>query len=218
MKVSPRFATLLVLPALALGVGLLSGCHPAAAEPAFSGHELYDACKSCHKVGGEGDITLGAPQIAGLPASYVATQLKNFRTGMRGAHPDDYEGLRMRPMSRQMKNDEEVAIVTDYVSKMKAGKVTPTLSGGNVEAGKATYALCATCHGPAGLGMETTHAPPLAGQADWYIVAQLKKFKAGMRGTMAGDTMGATMRPMSMTIPDEQAMKNVAAYIATFPR
>ena len=215
MNVSPRFATLIVL---SLGAGILSGCHPAAAEPAFSGHELYDSCKSCHKVGGEGDITLAAPAIAGLPATYVERQLNNFRTGMRGAHPDDYEGLRMRPMSRQMANEQEVGIVTQYVSTMKANRLAATLHGGDAAAGKNTYALCAACHGVSGQGNEQLKAPPLAGQADWYLVSQMKKFKAGIRGTAVGDTMGAQMRPMAMTIPDEQGMKNVAAYIATFPR
>ena len=218
MNASPRFPTLTVVPALLLAGGLLSACHPSAAEPAFSGSELYDSCKACHRVGGEGDLTLAAPAIAGLPASYVERQLNNFRTGMRGAHPDDYEGLRMRPMSRQMANEQEVAIVTRYVSTMKANKVAPTLTGGNAEAGKATYAVCLACHGPTGLGNEQLKAPPLAGQADWYLVSQMKKFKSGIRGTATGDTMGAQMRPMAMTIPDEQGMKNVAAYIATFPR
>lgn len=218
MNVSPRFSPLTAVPVLLLAGGLLSGCHPANAEAAYSGHELYESCKACHKVGGEGDVTLAAPAIAGMPAQYVERQLNNFRTGMRGAHPDDFEGLRMRPMSRQMNSEQEVAAVTRYVSSMKPTRAAPSLSGGNAEAGKATYAVCAACHGPAGQGMEALKTPPLAGQADWYIVSQLKKFKAGIRGTAGGDAMGAQMRPMAMTIPDEQGMKNVAAYIATFPR
>jgi cytochrome c553 len=209
-----RFATLLVL--LLCGA-LLAGCHPAAAQPPMSGHELYDSCKSCHKEGGQGDVTLAAPAIGGLPGWYVDAQLRKFRTGLRGAHPDDYEGLRMRPMSRQMANEQELATVTQYVAAMKPSKVAATL-GGDAEAGKATYALCTACHGGTGLGNEALKAPPLAGQADWYLVSQMKKFKSGIRGSAAGDVMGAQMMPMAKTLPDEQSMKNVAAYISTFSR
>lgn len=202
---------------LLVGAAFLAGCHPTGANQAFSGHELYDSCKSCHKEGGQGDVTLAAPAIAGLPSWYVNSQLNSFRTGMRGAHPDDYEGLRMRPMSRQMANDQEIGIVTTYVAGLKPVKVAATL-GGDAEAGKTTYAVCGACHGLAGQGNVQLKAPPLAGQADWYVVSQLKKFKSGIRGAMPGDTMGAQMRPMAMTLTDEQSMKNVAAYIATFPR
>ncbi|MEE8157339.1 MAG: c-type cytochrome, partial [Gammaproteobacteria bacterium] len=57
--------------------------------------------------------------------------------------------------------------------------------------------------------------PALAGQHDWYTVRQLQYFKDGIRGTASGDTFGAQMRPMAMTLADEQAMKDVAAYINT---
>ena len=116
-----------------------------------------------------------------------------------------------------MANEREVATITQYVAGMKPTRAAPSMTG-DAEAGKAAYAVCGACHGQGGLGNEQLKAPPLAGQADWYLVSQMKKFKSGIRGAAPGDTMGATMRPMAMTMPDEQAMKNVAAYIATFPR
>jgi cytochrome c oxidase subunit 2 len=45
------------------------------------------------------------------------------------------------------------------------------------------------------------------------VVRQLQNFKAGIRGTHPEDINGQTMRPMSMTLADEKAMKDVAAYI-----
>jgi cytochrome c553 len=51
---------------------------------------------------------------------------------------------------------------------------------------------------------------------DWYIVRQLKNFKSGARGTKAGDTYGMQMRPMAMTLANDEVINNVAAYIATF--
>ena len=37
--------------------------------------------------------------------------------------------------------------------------------------------------------------------------------EAGVRGAKPGDTYGALMRPMSLTLPDEQALKDVIAYV-----
>jgi hypothetical protein len=46
----------------------------------------------------------------------------------------------------------------------------------------------------------------------------LKKFKAGVRGTNALDTSGALMRPMSQTLVDDQAVKDVVAYIVSLQK
>jgi cytochrome c553 len=62
--------------------------------------------------------------------------------------------------------------------------------------------------------MEQLKAPPLTHASDWYLLAQLQKFKEGHRG-LAGDMEGATMRPQVAMLPDEQAMKDVVQYIAT---
>ena len=91
----------------------------------------------------------------------------------------------MRPMSRQMANEKELAAVTAYVSGLKAMRVAPTL-GGDVEKGKTSYAVCGACHGPTGQGNPQLKAPPLAGQADLYLVSQMKKFKTGIRGQEIG--------------------------------
>lgn len=210
---------LLALLGAAVTAGLFGGCiKPDGAAPPLSGKELFASCSSCHGVGGEGNPTLAAPSIAGLPAWYVESQLVKFRTGVRGAHPDDLEGLRMRPMSRQMKDEAEVKRVSEYVASLPAPKAVKTLTDGDATAGASAYATCLACHGPAGLGNEALKAPPIAGQSDWYLLAQLKKFKDGVRGTNPKDVTGAQMRPMAMTLADEKAMKNVVAHIATFSR
>lgn len=204
--------------AIAAAVFTASACtwtQPEGAEPAIAGAELFRACTACHGHNGEGNAEVQAPSIAGLPQWYVETQLKKFRTGMRGAHPDDYEGLRMRPMSRQMMNPGEIAEVAKYVSSLSPVKSPHGLTGGDEKAGAASFAVCVACHGDHGQGNEQQHAPPLTKQPDWYLFAQLKKFKAGIRG-QPSDTVGAGMRAMSLTLTDEKAMKNVVAYISTF--
>ena len=59
------------------------------------------------------------------------------------------------------------------------------------------------------------NGPRLSGQHDWYLVRQLQNFKSGIRGGDSKDAFGAQMRPMAALLADEQAMKDIAAYIAT---
>ena len=51
--------------------------------------------------------------------------------------------------------------------------------------------------------------------SDWYLVIQLEKFRTGLRGRHPDDIYGAQMVPFSMTLPDEEAMRDVVAYINT---
>lgn len=196
------------------------GCStkPEGAREVLPGNQLFAACISCHGESGEGNVKVGAPAIAGLPAWYVEAQLTKFRTGLRGYHPDDVEGLRMRPMARQMMNDGEVKSVAAHVASLPRKLQAPTLKGGDATLGATAFATCQACHGANGMGNEQMKAPPIAGQADWYLLAQLKKFKAGVRGANPKDTAGGTMRPMAMTLADEQAMKNVLAHVATLAK
>jgi cytochrome c553 len=202
------------------GVSLVcaSGCRPDGAKKPLPGNELYAACTSCHGADGYGQENIAAPAIAGLPAWYVEAQLTKFRTGVRGAHPDDLEGLRMRPMSRQMMDEGEVKSVAAYVASMPSKKQAPTVKGGDASAGAAAYATCLACHGPDGKGNQALNAPPIVGQHDWYLVSQLHKFKKGIRGANPKDVTGGQMRPMSMTLADDQAIKNVVAHIDTLSK
>jgi cytochrome c oxidase subunit 2 len=77
------------------------------------------------------------------------------------------------------------------------------------------FALCGACYGLDGKGVETLKAPGLVNEADWYSVAQLKSLRSGMRGTHQSDLTGMQMRPMSPTLLDDQALRDVAAYIRT---
>jgi cytochrome c553 len=59
-------------------------------------------------------------------------------------------------------------------------------------------------------------SPPLVGRQDWYLLAELRKFKSLHRGSVTGDEKGAKMVQMAtLFIEDEAAMKNVVSYILT---
>lgn len=177
------------------------------------GREIYDTCVPCHGEGGGGSHVLGAPAIAGLPQWYLQNQLTNFQKSMRGNHPDDREGARMRPMARSLHRKGDIESVSEYVSKLTPVAQASTMHGGDPAAGEARFALCATCHGADAKGNKDMGAPALAGQADWYMYSQLQKFKNGMRGTHPEDVFGMQMAAMSQTLEDTTAMKDVVSYV-----
>jgi len=120
-------------------------------------------------------------------------------------------------MARTLATDADVANVAAYVATL-APTAPPATLQGDATRGSQLFVPCTACHGPDGKGLEALKAPALVNQADWYIVAQLKSFRAGMRGTDPSDITGLQMRPMSLTLPDEQALLDVAAYIGTLPK
>jgi cytochrome c oxidase subunit 2 len=94
---------------------------------------------------------------------------------------------------------------------------TQALAAADPAAGAAQYAVCMVCHGPAGEGNQALNAPQLAGQQAWYLQRQLNNFRAGIRGAHEQDTFGAQMRAFAAMLPDETAIRNVAAHIESLP-
>ena len=182
------------------------------------GEAIFDLCSQCHGPDGGGNPVALAPSIAGLDRWYVQRQLEKFRSGIRGAHPDDIAGLRMHPMALQLVKDGDLEAVAAYVASMPVVRPAPTLEGGDAARGSEIFKLCATCHGDDGKGNEQLFGPPLNHASDWYLFAQLEKFRSGVRGADPRDQQGVLMRPMSLTLADEQAMKDVIAHIMTLAR
>lgn len=88
---------------------------------------------------------------------------------------------------------------------------------GDPQAGQAQYAVCATCHGPNGEGNPDMNAPKLTGAGRWYVERQLGNFRSGARGAHEDDTFGQQMVPFAATLPDDKAVRDVAAYLASLP-
>ena len=84
--------------------------------------------------------------------------------------------------------------------------------------GQQAFELCAQCHGSAGEGNPKYHAPAIAGLPQWYVEAQLKKFKSGVRGGHPLDRTGMMMRPMTLTFRNDADLKTAAAYVAALPK
>jgi cytochrome c553 len=201
-----------ILTAVVLAVACALAATSALAESSASGEELFQLCSYCHGSDGGGDPLFLAPAIAGMQQWYVEAQLEKFRSGLRGKHPDDVGGMRMRPMSLSLPKDDDVAEVARYVASLPRVGPRPTLTGGDAEAGATVYAPCIACHGIKGEGNPALRAPALVGQNDWYQLSQLRGFKAGIRAGDPRDSTGMLMRPMAMMLSD-QNMLDVIAYI-----
>ncbi len=127
---------------------------------------------------------------------------------------NDMEGMRMRPMAISLMTDDNVKLVAHYVGTMPPVRHGQSLPG-DPKAGEALYATCSSCHGDTGTGNLALQAPRIADTDDWYLVTQLHKFKSGVRGTNPKDREGRLMRPMAGTLADEDAIRNVVAYVET---
>jgi len=83
--------------------------------------------------------------------------------------------------------------------------------------GEVLFGLCSQCHGPDGGGNQEALAPSIAGLDQWYVEAQLTKFRSGVRGMHPRDTGGLRMYPMSLWLKSDEDLAAVAAYVAGLP-
>ena len=75
---------------------------------------LYQPCAVCHGSRGEGNKALNSPRISGLDVLYLSTQLRNFRSGVRGT---DAIGQQMRAAASTL-TDEEIEQLAQLISSM----------------------------------------------------------------------------------------------------
>lgn len=88
-----------------------------------------------------------------------------------------------------------------------------SVTAADVERGKTLYAVCSTCHGTEGQGMQEMNGPALAGREEWYLKRQLQNFKSGARGSDSRDIYGLQMAPMAQLLQDDEAIADVVAYL-----
>ncbi|CAM3149877.1 c-type cytochrome [Moritella viscosa] len=84
--------------------------------------------------------------------------------------------------------------------------IPAVVSAADIAAGKLKVAMCAACHGAAGISSVPMY-PNLAGQKAMYLAKQLKEFKSGKR-------QDPTMKGMAMTLSDTD-IANISAYYAS---
>ena len=199
---------------------------PLPGDPAL-GAANYALCSTCHGANGEGQVALNAPKLSGQDPRYLKRQLQNYKLGRRGTTPrtdesgapltddkgaplPDY-GQQMAPMANTLLNEEVINNVVAYIDTLPDVPAAVSIEGDGAH-GADLYVVCANCHGADGQGIRM-NAPRLAGIDDWYLQRQLEDFKQGFRGKHTQDLDGKQMRMMAQTLHDDQAIRDVVAYI-----
>jgi len=83
-----------------------------------NGKDIYAVCAYCHGGDGMGKQALNAPRLAGSSDWYMARQLDNFKTGVRGAHPKDYYGYQMGLMGITLRDEKAINDVIAYINTL----------------------------------------------------------------------------------------------------
>lgn len=165
---------------------------------------LTDTCIMCHGIRGN-SLHQGYPSLAGQPAAYIATQLRDFAAGRR-ANPT------MGPFSKTL-TDSEIKLLADYFSRQPVAgnryfQPDPQVREQGeelVEAGG-----CIACHGEGLMGRD--QSPRLAGQGYDYLLKQLDAFAAGERS----DPTGLMNKLVSkVSVEERKAMASFLANIGS---
>jgi len=194
------------LAGLLLWPGLVASQTPADAA------ELYKPCATCHGAAGEGKPALRAPALAGQSASYLQRQLQHFRDGIRGSDPADQPGAQMRAMSTTVSEADSEALA-EYLAALPPPTVTVAADADLRNGNNYYQANCGACHGSRAEGNPALHAPALAWLDSGYLQRQYENFQRGLRGSHPEDKYGRQMKMMSNSLPDDQTLADVIAFM-----
>lgn len=177
--------------------------------PGRSGEVIWQACELCHS----GKEMQRGPILNGLPAWYLENQLAKFQAGIRGNSMENRSAALMAAAMSQIQSQIERTRVVQYIAQLPRPAQLVTVPG-NADHGAVVYQTCVPCHGPNGGGDPLKKSPPIHLLEDWYMIDQLRKFKAGLRGADLRDQEGFLMRPVIMPLSD-QDLRDVTRFIAT---
>ncbi|MGI2260584.1 c-type cytochrome [Shewanella sp. GXUN23E] len=168
-------------------------------------------CTSCHGAQGQGIVPTG-PRLAGLSASYMEKQIKDFQAGTR-------QNAIMAPMSMMLQGDAAISTVTGFFAAQPIAPLSPILQGEQQgfedPAQQLAYMgdwsrnlpACVSCHGPSGVG--GGDFPRLAGQQANYLKDQLIAWQKGTRKGDVDNMMGNVAN--KLTAEEVELMANYFA-------
>ena len=82
------------------------------------GRSLYRTCAACHGAEGQGIWTTNAPRLSHMSDWYLARQLRNFKQGVRGGHPQDFYGAQMAEMSKILADEQAIDDLLAYIHSL----------------------------------------------------------------------------------------------------
>lgn len=199
--------------ALSGGAALAAGNAAEGEKIALQGDGVGAPCVACHGPDGAGVDEAGFPRLPGLPAEYIAKQIRDYKSGARN-NPIMQANL-------SSLSEQQIVDVAAYY----AGMPTPVMPVKSVP--EQTLALgeklvtqgdwsrhlpaCESCHGPGSAGVDASF-PGIAGQHATYIRQQLEAWRQGVRANDPLDIMSAVAERLT-----EAEIDAVAAYLAAQP-
>ncbi len=163
------------------------------------------SCMVCHS---QNEMQRG-PSLQGLDSDYFVEQMIKFKSGLRGTHKKDHLGALMHNTTKDM-DSKTFAIYAKYFAET-AKKDFKKVVKGDVKKGEELYKnKCIQCH--VAEADESLRGPNLTSLEDWYVLAQLKHFRAKRRGYDIKDIKGQLMVAQVQNLTDQQ-LNDVTAYI-----
>jgi cytochrome c oxidase subunit 2 len=83
------------------------------------GRALYFTCSTCHGAEGQGRWGTNAPRLAGMSDWYLERQLRLFKSGLRGGHPDDIYGDQMNLVANVLVGENAIRDVVAYINTLR---------------------------------------------------------------------------------------------------
>ncbi len=179
---------------------------PAEVGNAEAGATKAVACQACHGANGN-SVNPEWPSLAGLGADYIATQLANFKGGIR-------KNAVMLGMAANLSPQDMADLGAYFGGLVNTGlEADPSYwKAGELlyRAGDKTRGIpaCMACHGPAGYGNEPAKFPALRGQHSVYIAKQLTDYASGERTTGPNGIMPTIAKRLSA-----DDIRNVSSYV-----
>ena len=171
-------------------------------------------CTSCHGSALQGDEQQAAPLLAGREAWFLAEQMRAFKKGWRGTGADQ-SGAAMRAIAMTL-DDKTIDALSAEIAAMPApqasAKKDPSAEITALAAPRYN-AVCSACHGSKAQGNKRLKAPALSALSEGYLLAQINKFRQGIRGAHPDDKAGAQMRRSAANIADDKEADALAQYI-----
>jgi cytochrome c553 len=168
------------------------------------GADLAETCSGCHGIPGYRNAypSFHVPKLGGQNADYLEIALQGYRRGTRGHDTMHAQAAAL--------SDQDIADLAAYLAssedRQQAG--ISRAPGSAVRAGQEKSAICAPCHGPAGIA-PAPQWPNIAGQHASYLERSMAQYKSGEREDLV-------MAPMVAPLDDE-TIAQLAAYFAAQP-
>lgn len=181
----------------------------------FSGYALggdpVATCARCHNADGAGGGAF--PNLTLQSRDYLARTLAAYAAGRRRSGFMQMVATELSPAQIAALADHYAALPrrsTETAASFPTGGQQLALTGLPAKG----LAPCASCHGVTRAAEKAY--PLLEGQARWYLANQMRVFRDGGRGTIAGDKIADPMVAVARKLDDRQ-IEAVAAYYAAQP-